>query len=263
MTRGTPPLPPLSPNAWLRWNLVQRLLPDQARDVLEVGCGMGGFAARLVRRYGHYVSVELDQTVATLARQRVADQVAARPGATGEIIIGDLTCLAPEDRFDLVCAFEVIEHLEDDRAALAEWVHRVRPGGSLVLSTPGFPHRYTEFDEFVGHFRRYVPDELADLLTAAGLVDVRVQQFGGILGYVLEAGRNWVGRRRLAAAQQASMAERTAGSGRLLQPDSRTKALITAYGTWPFRVLDRIAPDHGPGLVAVGRKPAAAASLGS
>ena len=40
-------LPPLTPNAWLRWDVVERALPAQVTTVLEIGCGQGGFGARL------------------------------------------------------------------------------------------------------------------------------------------------------------------------------------------------------------------------
>ena len=116
--------------------------------------------------------------------------------------------LPADATFDLVCAFEVIEHIEDDRAALATWVSHVAPGGSLLLSTPADPERYGVMDEAVGHFRRYEPDALAGLLRAAGLVDVRLTLYGAPLSYVLEMGHEVIGRRmkRREAADAATTA---------------------------------------------------------
>jgi len=247
-------LPPLSAAAWLRWDSVSQLLPGDGQgvlDVLEVGCGQGGFAARLVQRF-RYVGLEPDAASSALAGQRLA-----RAGGVGEVRNGDLSVLAPDEKFDLVCAFEVLEHIDDDEKALAEWVGRLSPGGWLVLSTPAFQRRFGPADEMVGHFRRYDPPVMAQLRRDAGLQDVRVQQFGGPLGYLLEAARNQVGRRRSADGPQprVSMEDRTAGSGRLLQPSSALQGAATRYGTLPFRLVDRAFPGHGPSLLARARLP--------
>ena len=244
-------LPPLSANAWLRWDVVSRMLPPHARDVLEVGCGQGGFGTRLATRY-RYVGIDLDESSAEVARARLA---ALGPAASGEIRDGDLSVLAPDERFDVVCAFEVLEHIEDDRAALLEWSQRLRPGGWLLLSTPASQHRFGPFDEIVGHFRRYEPAALAGLLTEVGLVDPQVTSFGMPLGYVLEAGRNAVGRRRLARVEGTAMMTRSQGSGRLLQPNGRAAGTAMRLGTLPFRAAQRAFPHRGTGLVARARRP--------
>ena len=250
-------LPPLSPNGWLRWEVVHRLLPapDRSLRVLEVGCGQGGFGARLATAYS-YVGVEPDEVSCMVAQQRLA-----LAGAHGEVRHGDLSVVGPDETFDLVCAFEVIEHIEDDAAALRSWVDRLRPGGSVLLSTPAWQRRFGAADEMVGHFRRYDPPVLRSLLAGAGLVDVDLVHFGAPLGYLLEAGRNAAGRRRLAAAggevAQASTQERSSASGRTLQPSTSLTALAARVGTLPFRAVQRAFPHTGPGLVARGRRPGA------
>ena len=254
--RPVPPgLPPLTPNAWLRWDLVSGMLPSESesesdsepRTVLEVGCGQGGFGVRLAQRYD-YLGLEPDPDSCAVARARLGEA-----GGRGEVRNGDLSALEDGETFDLVCAFEVIEHIEHDEKALAEWAGRLRPGGWLLLSTPAFQHRYGPADAMVGHFRRYEPDALARMLREAGLEQVEVRQFGGPLGYVLEAARNQVGRRRPPRVE--SMAQRTNGSGRLLQPRSPLQGAVTEYATRPFRLLQRAFPGHGPGLVARARRP--------
>ncbi|MEO7980458.1 MAG: class I SAM-dependent methyltransferase [Sporichthyaceae bacterium] len=247
-------LPPLSPNGWLRWEVVNRLLPPatgRQLDVLEVGCGQGGFAARLAQRFD-YVGVEPDATSCTVAQQRLAAV------GNGEVRHGDLSAVEPDETFDLVVAFEVIEHIEDDAGALAGWAEHLRPGGWLLLSTPAWQKRYGAADEMVGHFRRYDPPVLRDRMAGAGLTDVELVHFGAPLGYLLEAGRNYAGRKKLAAGATAtSMAERSDASGRTLQPSTSWTATAARLGTLPFRAVQRAFPGTGPGLVARGRKPAA------
>jgi SAM-dependent methyltransferase len=244
-----PTLPPLSPNGWLRWDVVRRLLPAAAEDVLEIGCGQGGFAARLAQRYS-YLGVEPDDLSAIVAAERVL-----RSGGRGRVQHGDLSVVDPAARFDLVCAFEVIEHIEDDEAALRAWAGRLRPGGSLLLSTPAFQHRFAAADEMVGHYRRYDPPVMRRLLTDIGLRDAEVVQFGAPLGYLLEAGRNTVAKRRQGSIATAPIEERTYASGRTLQPRKRLHAAAARFGTLPFRWVQHAFPQHGPGLVARARAP--------
>lgn len=249
-------LPPLSPNGWLRWEVVHRLLPppDASPRVLEVGCGQGGFGARLAQAYD-YVGVEPDAVSCEVARQRLADA-----GGRGEVRHGDLSVVGDDESFDLLCAFEVIEHIEDDATTMRAWADRLRPGGSLLLSTPAWQKRFGAADEMVGHFRRYDPPVLRSLLTGAGLVDVELVHFGTPLGYLLEAGRNAAGRRRLAgaggSAAPTSKQERSDASGRTLQPSTSVTAVAARVGTLPFRAVQRAFPNTGPGLVARARRPA-------
>ena len=259
-------LPPLALNAWLRWDVVRRLLPPQARTVLEIGCGQGAFGVRLSLGRD-YLGVEPDERSARTARARLS------ASGTGEVRSGRVEdAVEPARQFDLVCAFEVLEHLEDDAAALAGWIEHVRPGGWLLLSTPAFQDRFAAWDELVGHYRRYEPDQLRDLLLAQGLVDVEVVVFGAPLGFPLEAARNVVGRRRLQRAavlsrtaaddrpdhgggqDAAVMQELTSVSGRLLQPPTALGALTRGI-TAPFRVVQRRLPRSGTGLVARARRP--------
>lgn len=231
--------PPLPLNAWLRYDVIARMLDrlGPVRSILEIGAGQGAVGARLAKR-GRYVGVEPDPTSRATAQARLPHVVASLDDVEGE--------------FDLVCAFEVLEHIEDDRGALGLWASRVAPGGALMLSVPGFQARYAAFDELVGHFRRYEPDDLAKLLLDAGLARPEVVAYGGPLGYALEAARNAVGRRRLARTSD-DFAGRTSGSGRLLQPPDALGA-VTAAVAAPFRLMQRPMTSRGTGLVAVARR---------
>ncbi len=240
---------PLAPNAWLRYELIKRMLPAGISDVLEVGCGQGAVGVRLAQRY-RYLGVEPDRTSWAVASGRLA---AAGRGQVRNVAVEDLG----EGRFDLVCAFEVLEHIEDDAAALKEWAGRLRANGWLLLSVPAHQHRYGPWDGIVGHFRRYDPGAMTALLTSSGFTQIQVRQYGFPLGYLLEAGRNLVGRRRLGTAAAMSVEEQTAGSGRLLQPSGGMRGAATRWGTAPFRLIERAFPNTGTGLVVLARAGAA------
>ncbi len=70
--------------------------------------------------------------------------------------------------FDLVGAFDVLEHLDDDAAALSELGRVSVPGATLLLSAPVHPSRWTRFDALVGHGRRYEPEVILAKLAASG-----------------------------------------------------------------------------------------------
>jgi SAM-dependent methyltransferase len=236
---------PLAPNAWLRFDVVTRLLPAGVREVLEIGCGRGAFGARLAQRYD-YVGLEPDHESWSVAKARV--------GAIGRGEVRNVSSDALDgQRFDLVCAFEVLEHIEDDEAALREWAGLLRPGGWLLLSVPAHQRRFGAWDELVGHYRRYDPAAIRRLLGSCGFTDITTELYGFPLGYILEPARNVVAKRRLATATEHSMAERTEGSGRQLQPTSSALGLAIRWATVPFRLLQRAVPTAGTGLVVRAR----------
>jgi SAM-dependent methyltransferase len=248
MTPGSSAPPPLTPMACLRYDVIARRLAEiRPGSVLEIGCGQGAVGARLARQ-ASYLGVEPD----ALSYQTAAVRITA---AGGELIKGDDRAVPGGRSFDLVCAFEVLEHLEDDKAALTDWARFVRPGGYLLVSVPAWPQRFGPMDEMVGHFRRYTPAELEGRLLDAGLAEPAVTLYGWPLGYALEALRNRVaaGRRQLVA--ETPVTDRTAGSGRLFQP-RRMIGLSVEAAVFPFRYMQRVSPGRGTGIVATARRPA-------
>lgn len=82
------------------------------------------------------------------------------------------------ERFDYLFAFEVLEHIADDHAALVRWTRHLEPGGRLLVSVPARMKYYREDDRLVGHQRRYERVELARLLERAGYEDIRISSYG-------------------------------------------------------------------------------------
>jgi SAM-dependent methyltransferase len=240
-------LPPLTLNAWLRYDVIRMLLRDgdEVERVLEIGAGGGAMGARLARRF-EYVGVEPDARSFETARTRLAKV------GHGTVVPGEASALDPSATFDLVCAFEVLEHIEDDAAALIAWRERLRPGGRILLSVPAHPSRFAAADRKAGHYRRYEPDQLAHLLHSVGFRDALVLSYGFPLGYLLEWGRNAVARR---GEGKRSMAERTGQSGRYLQPPDWLSWPIRGV-TAPFRWMQRpfLHTRLGTGLIALARR---------
>jgi SAM-dependent methyltransferase len=239
-------LPPLPPRAVLRYDLIRRQVAElRPRTIAEIGCGQGKVGARLAG-LATYVGVEPDESSCSAAVSHVVPR-------GGTVLHGTHAVLPQGSTYDLVCAFEVLEHIEDDADALSHWITSIADGGHLMLSVPAFQDRYGPSDEFVGHFRRYEPDGLVELLRSAGLVDVSVRLYGWPLGYALEAVRNRIDSRKLARSHD-SVQELTAASGRTFQPGNPWVGAGITASTAPFRLLQRARPGAGTGLLAVARR---------
>ena len=239
---------PLTAMAHLRLPLVQRaLLLLQPKSILEVGIGQGAFATRLAQ-WGQYVGVEPDPASGAVA----ADRLSHFPDA--EFRLGGLEQIQPYETFDLVCAFEVLEHIEDDGEALRSWAEHVNEFGSLILSFPAHQKRFGAADIAVGHHRRYDRKDVKKLLDAAELEEVSVYPYGAIGGHMLEFVRNALLRQR--SGKVASMNSATSASGRLFQPNTPLVGKLISVVASPMKLLQRpfLHTSVGVGWVVVARR---------
>ncbi len=152
----------VEPQRFNTWPLVQSLLPaGQSR--LEVAPGL---RPRLPIEGTQFVDISREALSKLRAR-----------GA--EVAIGEVTSLPfGSAAFDLVCALDIVEHVENEDAALSELSRVARFGATLLLSMPLHPALWTRFDDFVGHKRRYEPERLAAKLAQHHLMLERSAVFG-------------------------------------------------------------------------------------
>src|SRR6267378_5844823 len=152
----------IEPERFNTWPLVRSLLaPAQRR--LEVAPGL---RPRLPIEDTQFVDI----SAAALEKLRAR-------GGSGTL--GSITALPYGNAgFDLICAFDVIEHVDDDERALAELSRVAAPGAALITSVPLHPAQWSGFDAFVGHRRRYEPRELMDKLARHRFALERSAVFG-------------------------------------------------------------------------------------
>jgi SAM-dependent methyltransferase len=156
----------VGPRHELRERLLLALLLEArpGRKVLNAGAGQGTFSQRLLERGFEVTSADASEAAVAVLRERTG----------GEIVQADVSALPfPERTFGAVVLGEVLEHVEDDRAALAECRRVLVPGGVLAASVPANPDWFGRSDRWAGHHRRY---SRAALLEAAAAAEVRVEK---------------------------------------------------------------------------------------
>jgi glycosyltransferase involved in cell wall biosynthesis len=207
------------------WDLIR---PYVGRRVLEVGSGTGAMTRHLASRE-YVVATDLDQQYVELLRRTYA----GKPNvAVRQLDLARLSedGLAPRS-FDTVVCSNVLEHVEDDGAALRAMRDLCVPGGRVVLIIPAFRQLYGAIDEAIGHYRRYTRPEIEAKLAAAGMDVEHVSYFNclGMFGWWLNA---VVLRRRSVPGLQARVNDRL---------------------TPLLRLERRLGPPVGMSLLAVGR----------
>lgn len=140
-------------------SVVARMELSRDSRICDLGCGTGGNLAMLAR-YGVVTGVERDPGAAQMAHDATGFDV--------QVGTAEDTGL-PSKSFDLVCLFDVLEHLPVEGPALAEIRRVLRPGGRLLLTVPAFPLLWSGHDVALHHFRRYRRAGLSRILLNAGL----------------------------------------------------------------------------------------------
>jgi len=150
-------------------SMVRRHSP-RAQSMLDVGCGTGFVLSALRDAFPglRLVGVELLAELLDVAHRRLPDVELRELDATG---------LPYEEEFDVVGAFDVLEHIEDDAGALRGMARAARYGGIVVLLVPQHPWLWSRMDTIGRHIRRYTRTALLTKVCDAGLEPVAVSSF--------------------------------------------------------------------------------------
>ncbi|MFV8819259.1 class I SAM-dependent methyltransferase [Haliea sp. E17] len=217
----------------------------QPGSFLETGAGTGYMTRKFLERGYHGACYELSQT----AREGIRRNLASYPE---RIQVLDSLQELGTTTFDYLLTFEVLEHIEDDRAALQQWAQYLRPGGKILLSVPAHQRKFGPSDTVVGHLRRYERQQLRRLLESTGFTDIQMINYGfPITEMTRKLGDRIV--RNEAASNEESAAERSQRSS--YSRGSTARKLIRASGEapfLPFKSLQRsfYSRDWGDGIIA-------------
>jgi SAM-dependent methyltransferase len=127
---------------------------------LEVGPGRGDIAAWLISRGADGILVDTSPASLEYLRSRFSSEKSVS-------VTGEIKSVAIGSQ-DLAIAFEVLEHVPDDKGLLSEMRGVLKPDGRVLISVPAFMKRWGELDECVGHLRRYERADIAKLLNESG-----------------------------------------------------------------------------------------------
>jgi len=203
------------------------------RRVLEVGCGIGTMSQRLLETADDVFAVEPNPYCA----ERTREVLGRHPRFTVR------ECLLEEcdpvelasHRFDTVYCSNVLEHIDDDVAALRTFRDVIVPGGKVLIFVPAVPAAYGPLDAELGHHRRYTKDTLGRAFVEAGLPlrTLRYTNPIGLLGWMFNA----------------HVTKSTAHS------PTQVKIFDNLIAPWALPLEKMIPPPIGLSLVAVGVKP--------
>lgn len=160
-----------------------------AGSVIDFGAGIGTFARRLVTSGYHVRCVEQDSGQRARLRQHGLDAVAT------------LNDIEPASA-DYIYTLNVLEHIADDRAILADLCDRLGSGGRLLIYVPAFPVLYSSFDRSVGHVRRYRMAPLIERAQEAGLTVMEAYYYDS-LGFFAALVAKWTSGRRSALSRRS------------------------------------------------------------
>lgn len=231
-------------NFWFRarnrlivWALQHRV--PAVTDFLEVGCGTGYVLQGVAAAFP-------DARLCGTEAQTEGLQFAAARVPRAEFLQMDARRMPFEREFDAIGAFDVIEHIAEDEAVLAQMHRALRPGGSLLLTVPQHPFLWSEYDVRAHHVRRYTGGELRQKLARAGYEIVKMTSFVSVLLPLMMLSRLT---RRTDAADYDLLAELRIGAvtNALLERALDVERLLIRAGlSLPF----------GGSLLAVARRPA-------
>ncbi|HXF65253.1 MAG TPA: methyltransferase domain-containing protein [Burkholderiales bacterium] len=167
-------------NRLIAWALA-RYFP-RARTFLEAGCGTGFVLCGLAAAFPRLALTGGEAAVQGL-------EIAARRAPGARLIQMDAGRIPFREEFDAAGAFDVIEHVEDDRAVLGALREALVPGGGLLVTVPQHPFLWSEYDARAGHVRRYRRRELRARLLESGFEIVTMTSFVTLLLPLMYASR--------------------------------------------------------------------------
>jgi SAM-dependent methyltransferase len=169
----------------------------------------------------------------------------------GQGVCGSATDLPfASSAFDVVAAFDVVEHCEDDGRAMSELARVLRPGGRMLLSVPAYQWAWSEHDVRAGHYRRYTRPGLRRLVAGAGLTVLRsTYAFGSVFPFFVAERAMREARRRAGRMGEQRLTPVSPGADRLLMRLSAVDRRLLRRRDLPFgSSVFLAAVKHGPGV---------------
>ena len=204
--------------------------------ILDLGCGTGHLARDLIRE-GYLVSA----ADVSMELVNFANRKAQEAGFELNAVQMDIQELLYRDAFDAVVCLDVLEHVGDDRLALANIYQALRSGGIVICAVPALSALYGKRDERIGHYRRYDREVLLQLIES--------------IGFSLCAIRYWNSLGLFMVAIFEKILHREVYEKNRYSQSYLNRSLNMLLDRWFDLVENRVHPPLGLTLIAVARKP--------
>jgi SAM-dependent methyltransferase len=214
--------------------MVQRLTLPHAPQLVDIGCGTGATSAAL-QRIGTVTSVDMSPLALACCRRRGLERL--MQGVAESLPLAD-------DSADVIVATDILEHLDDDLAALHEFYRVLRPGGHAVITVPAYQMLWSEHDEALMHRQRYVAGQLRRRVIAAGFETVKLSY---ALAFLLPLALTRLLKRRPPPGKVAE--------AQLLPVPAPLNAALIAFQRIETALLRRVSLPFGLSVLTVIRKP--------
>jgi SAM-dependent methyltransferase len=146
--------------------------PAKNAAILELGCGTG-HNLPMLGQFGNIDALELDDEARAIAERRIGRKVMSDPLPELKGVL--------DRHYDLIAALDVIEHIDDDHAALAAIATKLKPGGKFVMTVPAHQWMWSAHDVVNHHKRRYSKRRLRALVDASPLRLEKIGYFNSLL----------------------------------------------------------------------------------
>jgi len=136
--------------------IIKKFCP-QSKDILEIGAGTGA-NIEMLQKFGHLTAIEPNSYARSEITKKFQKNITILDGKLPD----DLNL---DKKFDLICLFDVLEHVKEDLKSLESLKQHLKPNGKLIVTIPAFQFLFSQHDTNLHHFRRYNKTQIEELLT--------------------------------------------------------------------------------------------------
>lgn len=194
---------------------------------LDVGCGVGDVSLHVAKRQWPGVAIDFSD----LAVERARKTLTAFPAVSVQKC--ELTNM--QGSFRTIFLWDVLEHIEDDEAALRSIGSLLAPGGKLIIAVPSNPREWRWDDAFYGHFRRYTQEDLSRKIVGAGMQPILFWDFTFPIFWILRRLYTFI--KRPPKVDAANKEARTKESATVNAWDIPVISFILNHSSFVWRVI--------------------------
>lgn len=161
----------------IKKELTRQIGSNRSLKILNIGCGTGG-TVRMLENFGEVVNVDASDEAIKFMKKN---------GFKNSIKVEGIDLPFKTATFDVICAFDVLEHIDKDTEAMREWRRVVKPGGKIVLTVPAYQWLWSGHDVSLHHYRRYTAKQLRSIAQIVNLRPLKLT-YAIVFSFVLVAG---------------------------------------------------------------------------